>query len=63
VATPLPNGFDQDTGALSTPSAHLQALLGPKDRHRAALADALRRAIENVRDAEFTEAGCDQAPA
>ena len=37
---------------------------GPReiDRHRAALADALRRATEqNVRDAEFTEAGCDQA--
>jgi hypothetical protein len=48
---------------LMNAEARRNAVLREIDRHRAALADALRRAIENVRDAEFTEAGCDQAPA
>lgn len=39
------------------------AVLREVDRHRAAFADALRRAAENVRDAEFTEVGGDGVPA
>lgn len=37
--------------------ARRNAVLREMDRHRSALADALRRATENVRDAEFTEVG------
>ena len=43
--------------------ARRNAALREIERHRAALADALRRATESVRDAEFKEVGCDQAPA
>ena len=39
------------------------AVLREVDRHRAALAEGLRRAAQNVQDAEFTEVGHDEAPA
>ena len=38
------------------------AVLREVDRHRAALAEGLRRAAQNVQDAEFTEVGHDEAP-
>jgi hypothetical protein len=57
------NDIERIDRMLMNAEARRNTVLREIDRHRAALADALRRAIENVRDAEFTEAGCDQAPA
>jgi hypothetical protein len=57
------NSIERIDGMIMKAEARRNAALREIERHRAALADALRRATESVRDAEFTEVGCDQAPA
>jgi hypothetical protein len=57
------NDIERIDGMIMKAEARRNAALREIERHRAALADALRRATESVRDAEFTEVGCDQAPA
>ena len=57
------NDIERIDRMIMNAEARRNTVLREIDRHRAALADALRRATENVRDAEFTEAGCDQATA
>ena len=57
------NDIERIDRMIMNADASRNAVLREIDRRRAALADALRRATENVRDAEFTEVGCDQAPA
>jgi hypothetical protein len=57
------NDIERIDGMIMKAEARRNAALREIERHRAALADALRRATESVRDAEFKEVGCDQAPA
>jgi hypothetical protein len=57
------NDIERIDRMIMNAEARRNTVLREIDRHRAALADALRRATENVRAAEFTEAGCDQATA
>jgi hypothetical protein len=57
------NDIERIDGMSMKAEARRNAALREIERHRAALADALRRATESVRDAEFKEVGCDQAPA
>jgi hypothetical protein len=57
------NDIERIDGMIMKAEARRNAALREIERHRAALADALRRATERVRDAEFKEVGCDQAPA
>lgn len=57
------NDIERIDRMIMNAEARRNTILREIDRHRAALAGALRRATENVRDAEFTEAGCEQAPA
>jgi hypothetical protein len=53
------NDIERIDGMIMKAEARRNAALREIERHRAALADALRRATESVRDAEFKEVGCD----
>ena len=51
------NDIERIDRMIMNAEARRNTVLREIDRHRAALADALRRATENVRDAEFTGGG------
>jgi hypothetical protein len=53
------NDIERIDGMIMKAEARRNAALREIERHRAAPADALRRATESVRDAEFKEVGCD----
>jgi hypothetical protein len=53
------NDIERIDGMIMKAEARRNAALREIERHRAALADALRRATESVRDAEFKELSCD----